>query len=261
MQVQLVDISTYLRKVCPSFLFSTLQLYLNVFAPSTKFLSARPKSPRQQTPHLTLTMASSSPQQHITTSFLLSNLHCPSCVSHIKDVLSCLEPAPLSVAPSLLSSSVTIIHEEALSIYDLQEALEQAGFEICDMTNDSSQPASGRKSYVTSNNDIGYLDRFIHKFPSDRNLPAKSKYPARHIDNCEACRLLDNKDGPSTSSHSLHSTDEDGGKRRKMEKIQTPLVVVPVPGEQFRATMAIGGMTCAACVVSAQFFHSSIFLG
>lgn len=197
-------------------------------------------------------MASSTPQHHITTSFLLSNLHCPSCVSHIKDVLSCLDPAPLSVAPSLLSASVTVIHEEALSIYDLQEALEQAGFEICDMTNDSSQPAPGRKSYVTSNNDIGYLDRFIHKFPSDRNLPAKSKYPAQHIDNCEACRLLDNKDGPSTSQNPLPSStgDEDGGKKpRKMEKVQSPpLVVVPVPGEQFRATLAIGGMTCAACV-------------
>ncbi|CAG8951259.1 hypothetical protein HYFRA_00008007 [Hymenoscyphus fraxineus] len=158
----------------------------------------------------------------------------------------------MSVAPSVLSSSVTVIHEEGLSIHQLENALELAGFDICDMTNDSSQPGPEHKTHVTSNNDIGYLDRFIHKFPSDRNPPVKSKYPARHIDNCEACRLLDNKgqDGPSSSSTSLPSSSgENGARRPKMEKSPTSsLVIVPVPGEKFRATLAIGGMTCAACV-------------
>lgn len=62
-------------------------------------------------------MASSTPTSestHITASFLLSNLHCPSNVSHIKDVLSSLKPARMAVAPSLLSSSITIIHEALL---------------------------------------------------------------------------------------------------------------------------------------------------
>jgi Cu+-exporting ATPase len=192
------------------------------------------------------------PQLHTITSFLLSNLHCPSCVSHITDVLSQYNPAPISVSPNLLTSWVTIYHEESLSIPILHQALEQAGFDVCDMTTDSKQPDT--QGQVTSDRDIGYLDRFIPSSSSDAKIPAESKYPSRHILNCEACRLnSEGQHGSSPDYKVLKSNGVNHGaeKKEKMEKVLQPLVVIDsVPRESFRATLAIGGMTCASCAKS-----------
>ncbi|RDL36982.1 uncharacterized protein BP5553_04415 [Venustampulla echinocandica] len=193
----------------------------------------------------------------ITTSFLLANLHCPSCVSHIIDTLLALYPTPASVSPSLLSSWVTIKHEEPLSVHDIREALEQAGFDVCDTTTDSRLPAG--KSYVTSNGDIGYLDRFIHRLAPQ--APAKSKYPFRHIQNCDACRVKDAGQG----QHGRNSKDadigttavDDGGQSisntmAKGKTIPSLVVVDSTPSNTdtgtFRISLAVGGMTCASCV-------------
>jgi Cu+-exporting ATPase len=194
-------------------------------------------------------------QSHTTTSFLLSNLHCPSCVSHIKDVLSQCNPTPTSISPNLVTSWVTIYHDESLPIPILHQALEQAGFDVCDMTTDSKQPDSNRQ--VTSDKDIGYLDRFIpSSSSSDAKIPAKSKYPSRHILNCKACRLNSEEQHGTVFDYdykvSESSVFDDGTKEKgKMEKTLQPLVVVDsIPRESFRATLAIGGMTCASCAGS-----------
>ncbi|KAF4633365.1 hypothetical protein G7Y89_g4752 [Cudoniella acicularis] len=178
-----------------------------------------------------------------TTSFLLSNLHCPSCVSHIKDTLFSLDPRPISVSPSLVSSWVTVEHTEFLSVVDLQQALEWAGFNVSDVSTDSIR--SGTKPHVAVNNDVGYLDRFIYKLRSDDEPSAKSKYPARHLQNCEACRLGDK------GQHGAQSSDQasENGNTKNMEKKTLATVVVDSPPQEiFRASLAIGGMTCAACV-------------
>ncbi|EHK97229.1 putative copper-transporting ATPase 3 [Glarea lozoyensis 74030] len=131
-------------------------------------------------------------------------------------------------------------------------ALEQVGFEVCDMTTDSKQPETNNQ--VTSDKDIGYLDRFIPSSSSDAKIPAKSKYPSRHILNCEACRLnLTEQHGdilgykglePGVSKHVTKG-------KENMEKALQPVVVVDsIPSEYFRATLAIGGMTCASCAGS-----------
>ncbi|KAH8684473.1 putative copper-transporting ATPase 3 [Tricladium varicosporioides] len=174
----------------------------------------------------------------VTTSFLLSNLHCPSCVSHIQDTLFSLEPQPISVSPSLLSSSVTVKHTEALPVTSLRKALEQAGFDISDGTTDSKTPEA--KSHV-ADKDVGYLDRFISRLQSNEDVSAKSKYPAQHLENCEACRLASTEHKPKDTDSALHD-----GTRKKMEK---DLVVVDSTSPKtYRASLAIGGMTCSACV-------------
>ncbi|TVY39373.1 Copper-exporting P-type ATPase, partial [Lachnellula subtilissima] len=181
-----------------------------------------------------------------TTSFLLSNLHCPSCVSHIKDTLSHLVAQPSSVSPSLVTSWVTVDHEISLPIWKIQNALEEAGFEISDSVSNTKQPTTiaTRKAHKTGNSNIGYLDRFISRLGSD-NEPAKSKVAKRHLDNCEACRLeRDVKTAEPSSIENERTSDT----AKRQEDI--PLVVVNsnnAPETIWRASIAIGGMTCAAC--------------
>ncbi|KAG9229202.1 putative copper-transporting ATPase 3 [Amylocarpus encephaloides] len=185
-----------------------------------------------------------------TTSFLLSNLHCPSCVSHIKDTLSVLNPAPVSVSPSLLTSVVTIDHETSLPVHDLREALEEAGFDICDISGDSILP-SNQSSLAKGKEYVGYLDRLIHSLPGDTTTPAKSKYPSRHIENCKVCQS-DDKGQHDNNNHSkgLQSTVVENGDSSTMgadEREQTLVVVDSAQQDLLRASLAIGGMTCASC--------------
>src|SRR5450432_4446194 len=65
-----------------------------------------------------------------TTSFLLSNLHCPSCVSNIENAIDALKPKPSSVSSSLVTSWVTVRHEPPLSASTIRNALEDAGFDV-----------------------------------------------------------------------------------------------------------------------------------
>lgn len=90
------------------------------------------------------------------TSFLLSNLHCPSCVSHIQDILYALRPRPESVSPSLVSSWVTVQHDPSLARSTVKQALTDAGFDVSDVTFEGT--SSG--SYIEYDNG-GILDRMM----------------------------------------------------------------------------------------------------
>lgn len=175
-----------------------------------------------------------------TTSFLISNLHCPSCVSHIKDTISHLDPQPSSVSPSLVTSWVTVDHEISLSIRNIQNALEEAGFEISDVATNTKQPttfATGRAHKAGSSN-IGYLDRLISRLGFDSE-PTKAKATNRHLENCEACRL--ERDVKAAESSAAESERTSGN---------IPLVVIDSNNASqttWRASIAIGGMTCASC--------------
>ena len=75
--------------------------------------------------------------QSRTTTFLLSNLHCASCVSNIEEALFRLVPRPTSVDPSIVSQTVTVRHHPSLPESTLSRALGDAGFEIYDMVRDA----------------------------------------------------------------------------------------------------------------------------
>lgn len=173
-------------------------------------------------------------ESDITTSFLLSNLHCPSCVSHINGILSSLQPPPSSISPWLASSWVIIKHDPALPDTDIQKALEDGGFDICDISSeDGVQPSGG---------ETGYLDRFVDKWSnSHQSKPRQNK----HLDNCDLCRgEVSGKDGMSSSSKPqvppVMLSDKD----------LTSVVVESGEEDVWQASLAVGGMTCAACVVT-----------
>lgn len=80
---------------------------------------------------------------HFPTTFLIPNLHCPSCVSGIEVALGSLHPKPLSISPSIVSRSVTISHKVDLPTGIISKALEDAGFEVYDAFQDSLSDDKG----------------------------------------------------------------------------------------------------------------------
>ena len=104
------------------------------------------------------------------------------------------------------------------------------------------------KSHTAGDSDIGYLDRLIHRLGSD-DESAKSKLAKRHLDNCEACRL-EKQHIPDVKAESAPSAVEHGRTDVMAKQDNVPLVVVDSNQASepiWRASLAIGGMTCAAC--------------
>ena len=66
----------------------------------------------------------------MTTTFLIANLHCPTCVSTVEASLNSLHPKPLSISTSILTHSVTVSHDPSLSVPSIRKALEDEAFEI-----------------------------------------------------------------------------------------------------------------------------------
>jgi Cu+-exporting ATPase len=185
-------------------------------------------------------------------SVFLSNLHCASCVSYIHEVLSALYPSPISISPSLVSSCVTVQHNPDLYPKGIQRALQDAGFEVCGVTPEDTVGLA----HPEYHGQIGYLDRLLDKYGSDiSSSGSKPERPNRHLENCELCRF---EAGGKKNIHADQSTSKTLANTRdkimkgSFQKISTPLVVVDSIEDQdlWRASLAVGGMTCAACVVA-----------
>ncbi|KAM3079632.1 hypothetical protein ACMFMG_006044 [Clarireedia jacksonii] len=199
----------------------------------------------------------------VTTSYLLSNLHCPSCVSRIQEILYDLNPRPVSVAPSLVSSWVTVQHDRNLSTKDIRAALQLEGFDVCDVTSEDNG-GSVAKSHIEHDPDIGYLDQFLQRWTPSNKAPSKATVTrvTRHLENCDICRqeaagkrvqpknlpLISVSEQSRANGSSSHGNDGPGGKN--MSETQSgPLVVIDSISSDsgYRASLAVGGMTCASC--------------
>ncbi|TBU32916.1 hypothetical protein BD311DRAFT_610938, partial [Dichomitus squalens] len=83
----------------------------------------------------------SSEASGITTTILVSNLHCGSCVKTIQDALASLSPPPSSVDVSIVTQSVTVQHPRALSPSMLKAAIDEAGFDISATPSEETLPS------------------------------------------------------------------------------------------------------------------------
>ncbi|KAF2459867.1 hypothetical protein BDY21DRAFT_281061, partial [Lineolata rhizophorae] len=70
------------------------------------------------------------PLDTVTTTFFISNLHCPSCVAGIEAALKALHPPPRSISHSILTHQIVARHSSELPVQAIREALDLAGFEI-----------------------------------------------------------------------------------------------------------------------------------
>lgn len=128
-----------------------------------------------------------------TTTFLLSNLHCASCVSNIEDVLFRLVPRPSSVDTSIVSQTVTVRHHPSLPELTLSNALGDAGFEIYNVVRDAGagfNTDDGAPNESALAEQDGWIDRAAEVWWRRYKSANKSekKRIARHFERCDICR-------------------------------------------------------------------------
>ena len=216
---------------------------------------------------------------HVTTSYLLANLHCPSCVSSIKDVLhETCDPDIFWVSPNIVTSVVTVEHKPTAraSVTNMTRALEDVGFEIEAITTTAlidgetqrrllNNPAGqGSSSSAESAHDLeegrgGIMDGWLWNRGAGRlSVHARAVKDRAHLQNCEQCRREGQpcgkeEDGLLRPSSALKKETETGSSNI----ISTPTSARPSiselesaahEGPLWRATFAVGGMTCAVCV-------------
>ncbi|CAK7198077.1 hypothetical protein SEUCBS139899_000735 [Sporothrix eucalyptigena] len=264
-------------------------------------------------------------QDAVTTSILLGNLHCPSCVSTIREVLqeACADHIRW-VSPNIVTSVVTVEHDPDTPLRGMIAALADAGFEICGVTTSSSagdevvdldfdellrpstaRPSSGAaadddiknededdvvdhkgdgditaiasssKQPITSPSSSSWgltpLIRWMSGPPIERrqSFATANRIAQAHLSNCEQCRQLQNSGvsplpshktteaGRSTSPATATSSSSTPPRKDKdteaTDMASKSFITVehedaPISRPTWRATLAVGGMTCAVCV-------------
>ncbi|KFY11237.1 hypothetical protein V491_07305, partial [Pseudogymnoascus sp. VKM F-3775] len=210
---------------------------------------------------------STPPSETMETSFLLSNLHCPSCVANIENALYALSPRPLTVSPSIVTSWVTVTHPTDLDVCSIKHALTEAGFGICSVTENGIARDVSSSDGSAFGDVHGTLDSILERsewFGGPRNSGRSEdleRLKTRHIQDCELCRTegyqstRPNGKLTNTPSHQpllqpdTHVEAMDSHHPPSSSSPQAPFVVIDGGGEQdiWRASVAIGGMTCASC--------------
>lgn len=132
-----------------------------------------------------------------TTTILVNNIHCASCVSYIQDVFASFGPAVQRVEVSVLSHEVRISHESSLSASEICHALLGAAFEVCSATTVDAAGAKIHESSFTKDGD-GWLERALNRLTSDSETPLFSQFKClqfsdknlqrSHLATCAACR-------------------------------------------------------------------------
>lgn len=200
----------------------------------------------------------------VTTSFLLGNLHCPTCVTLIRSLLhDTFGDSVLWVSPNLVTSVVTIEHKDNsfASVGSMQRVLQDAGFDVCGINTTANSAndlhhtsgVEGESSRVEEYSD-GWLDSFFQFWRPQVSPLALEKARAAHLENCEACRVERHPQGSFPSDDKRHlvrvsSSVSDTATRRGSAPFPLQKVVTgTAPAPSSRVTLSIGGMTCAVCV-------------
>ncbi|KAK4032539.1 E1-E2 ATPase-domain-containing protein [Parachaetomium inaequale] len=222
------------------------------------------------------------PPETVSSSFLLANLHCPTCVSTIKSALleSCGEPVKW-VSPNVVTSVVTVEHAPEASLRQMRRALEEAGFEVCGITTSSGDVSGsdldldleaggsqqhGESSNANANantNTNTNMDRpvsaFSRWFMPSGSQASQSQRTRAHLANCEQCRTTvvgaepDEKGVLETVSHhaNLASSSPTSLSPQTTAASKSFIAIesdMDAPTQLlWRATLAVGGMTCSAC--------------
>ena len=186
-----------------------------------------------------------------TATSLVTNLHCPSCVSLIQDVLG-NQPNSIigSVDVSLLRQTVSCIFDETVTdVSSIISTLIRAAFEVQHVTLTDNH---GRQ--ITN-----YGPDFLAKSKQQgRSTSPLRRAQQKHIENCDACK------SEKIGAPATHMNEERLVQRTKASiatsslEVATdqPRVVPPAISHQldttidFVVTIAIQGMTCSSCVGS-----------
>lgn len=206
-------------------------------------------------------MARSLPSHPFVTTLLVANIHCPTCVSSIKDALRELEGVRW-VSPNIITSCVVVDHDPTVPIMEMVSKLEGAGFEISGVSSDNGGDQldgpirEGRQSLDASDGVEDYLTRF-RRLTHPRETLAEEEKARAHLSNCNQCRAGTTSSNPATTGAMLDTAD----KRPSPGTSEQNLIRATLASthsyssvddgannpRSWRASLAISGMTCAAC--------------
>lgn len=155
-----------------------------------------------------------------TTTILVNNIHCASCVSHIQDVFASFGPAVRRVEVSILSHEVRIFHDNVLSASQICHTLLGAAFEVRSATTADAAGVKLQELSFAKDND-GWLERAMNRWTSDTEALSFSHFKSfqlseknlqrSHVANCASCReeelLGKNLSSPSEESTSRSSKE------------------------------------------------------
>ncbi|KAJ3467444.1 hypothetical protein MRS44_005008 [Fusarium solani] len=204
------------------------------------------------------------PTDVVTTSYLLGNLHCPSCVTLIRSLLhETYGDNVLWVSPNLVTSVVTVEHKDntPASVRNMEKTLEDVGFEVCGVNTTAS---SSIDLYRTSQVDLGessramehpsgFIDSFFQLWRPKPSPSAAEAARAAHLENCEVCRSeAIGQDVERYEKGKLarisSKTSDTSTKHSSLPYPLQKVVTDTAPSSLWRVTLSVGGMTCAVCV-------------
>lgn len=210
-----------------------------------------------------------------TTSFIVSNMHCPTCVSAIKHDINENFPGSIRwVSPNIVTSVVTVEHDPAVVPKRMAEVLEEAGYEVSGISSTAAGSDGGLASPIDPAAQCCTDDGAGEARPNPSSAlsnwlsgdRSRSEAARVHLLNCEQCR---NSQAASPTREPAHdqtngtdplSASSSGSRRPSPEQRPAPqtksgpMSFVTVESdessspESWRATLAVGGMTCASCV-------------
>ncbi len=184
--------------------------------------------------------------------FLVSNIHCPSCVSYAQDVLHHVTGIESPIEVSVIDQTVRVRYDSAtVTSKFIAGTLVSAAFEVQHVTVVDEQNTRS-ESY-----DFATTSTFTQSRRTCRWHTAKRK----HIDNCNACQEerawksrrsrsraamkgSNNKLGLSPSGRSASSRSTTAG---QPTVIHFDAADDSGAEEHYTTTISIGGMTCASC--------------
>lgn len=214
--------------------------------------------------------------RNYTTTLLVKNVHCASCVSRIQEVLAGVHPKLVKVEVNVLSQEVRVLHSPKFGAIDVCVALIDAAFEVYSATTvDESGNSIRELEFDDSERDWVAVatDSWKGSSTNERlRLRNKAKCSV-HIKNCEACQRDEAtfKDGAisaddklkdvelgdiSLSSRDMLSqevAEENDPNSPSSHDIDTDVVsgseleTSNPESARYEALLSIGGMTCASC--------------
>ncbi|KAL9130305.1 MAG: hypothetical protein Q9217_001480 [Psora testacea] len=211
-----------------------------------------------------------------TTTILLKNIHCASCVSYITALLAQLSPAVRVVDVNILAQEVRVVHDANVSMRQLCTTLDSGAFEVLSA---SSRDELGKEdaTFDAKPDSIPHIDSHNNLYmPSvgpSKGEPGCLQLPRRtlHAENCDACKK--EREGASDTIIRAAERQWGHGEPGKYDRfgvlaqsrlpLRTDDTLVdslndPDPeeagrqltdsaGTECEAVLSIGGMTCASC--------------
>ncbi|EXJ56958.1 hypothetical protein A1O7_07302 [Cladophialophora yegresii CBS 114405] len=190
-----------------------------------------------------------------TSTFLVSNIHCPSCVSYVQDILRGIGVIQ-SVHVSLIDHLIRVKHVEDSTREIIVGELIKAAFEVEHVT--TFDPNGVR------NHDVDIAPKPISSRAS-RSTWSTTRAQRKHIDNCDACqREKGRKSRAKVSWSSLTRMRRSSPSRKPHTNKATAVsndtlvdekpVTIDIDGStnesaisRYAVTVSIGGVTCASC--------------